>query len=96
MKFQNDYILLSLTSQTAILGLYNEANDNYDLLSYILFIFEYYIHTSREKQTLNIDILIPNLIKVKKRERQIRIGTINKREAYKRMWCITDNFLPVI
>ena len=83
MKFQNDFILPSLTPQTAILGLYNEANDNYNLLSHILLIFKY-IYISREKRTLNIGILIANLIKVKKREKQITIDTINKREACKK------------
>ena len=39
MKFQNNFILPSLTPQTAIRGLYNEANNNYNLLSHILFIF---------------------------------------------------------
>ena len=95
MKFQNDFILPSLTPQTAILGLYNETNDNYNLLSHILLIFKYYIYISREKRILNIDILIANLIKVKKREKQIIIVTINKREAYKKEWSITDNILPV-
>ena len=82
MKFENDFILPSLTPQTAILGLYNKANDNY-------------IYILREKRILNIDILIANLIKVKKREKQIIIVTINKREAYKKEWSITDNILPV-
>ena len=95
MKFQKDYILPSLTRQTAILGLYNEANNNYNLLSHILLIFKYYIYISREKRILNIDILIANLIKAKKREKQISIFTINKRDAYKKKWCITDNILPV-
>ena len=31
IKFQNDFILPSLTPQAAILGLYNEANDNSNL-----------------------------------------------------------------
>ena len=44
-------------------------------------IFKYYIYISREKRTLNIDILIANLIKVKKREKQISIVAINKREG---------------
>ena len=95
MKFQNDFVLLSLTPQTTILGLHNEANDNYNLLSHILLIFKYYIYISREKRILNIDILIANLIKAKKREKQISIFTINKRDAYKKKWCITDNILPV-
>ena len=32
-----------------------------------------------------MDILIANLIKVKKREKQISIVTINKRETYKKL-----------
>ena len=82
MKFPNDFILPSLTPQTAMLGMYNESNENYNLLSHILLIFQYHIYISREKRILNIDILIANLIKVKKREKQISIDTINKREAY--------------
>ena len=62
----------------------NEANGNYNLLNHILLIFKYYIYISREKRTLNLDILIPNLIKVQKREKQINIVTINKRKAYKK------------
>ena len=92
MKFQNDFILLSLTPQTAILGLYNEANDNYNLLSHILLIFKYYIYISREKRILNIDILTANLIKVKKREKQISIVIIDKREAYKKSGALQITF----
>ena len=55
MKFQNDFILPSLTPQTAVFVLYNEANDNYNLLNHILLIFKYHIYISREKRILNID-----------------------------------------
>ena len=41
IKFQNNFILPSLTPQTAILGLCNEVNDNFNLLSHILLIFKY-------------------------------------------------------
>ena len=92
MKFQKDYILPSLTRQTAILGLYNEANNNYNLLSLILLIFKYYIYISREKRILNIDILTANLIKVKKREKQISIVIIDKREAYKKSGALQITF----
>ena len=92
MKFQNDFILPSLTPQTAVLGLHNEANDNYNLLSHILLIFKYYICISREKRTLNIDILKANLIKVRKRQKQISIGTINKREACKKRGALQITF----
>ena len=68
-----------------ILGLYNEANDNYNLLSHILLIFKYCSYIAREKQILNIDILIANFKNVKKREKQISIVTIYKREAYKKV-----------
>ena len=92
MKFQNDFVLLSLTPQTAILGLHNEANDKYNLLSHILLIFKYYIYISREKRILNIDILTANLIKVKKREKQISIVIIDKREAYKKSGALQITF----
>ena len=49
MKFRNHFILPSHTQQTAMLGLYHESNDNYNLLSHILLIFKYHIHISREK-----------------------------------------------
>ena len=92
MKFQNNFVLLSLTPHTAILGLHNEANDKYNLLSHILLIFKYYIYISREKRILNIDILIANLIKAKKREKQISIFTINKRDAYKKSGALQITF----
>ena len=88
MKFQNDFILPSLTPQTAIFEMYNEANDNYNL-SHISLIFKY---ISRERRTLNIDISIANLRKVKKREKQISIGTINKKEAYKKRGALQITF----
>ena len=84
MKFQNDLILPSLTPQTGILRLYNKVNDNYNLLSHILLIFKCCVYISKEKRIPNIDILMANLIKIKKREKQISIATINKREAYKK------------
>ena len=66
-----------------------------NLLIHILLIPKYYIYISREKRKLNINILTANLIKVQKKGKQISIVTSNKREAYKRKWCITDNIVPV-
>ena len=76
MKFQNNFIQPSFTLQTAILGLYNEVNDNYNLLSHISWIFKYYIYISREKRILNVDILIANLNKSKEN------GEVNKHCYY--------------
>ena len=70
--FQKTFTLPSLAPQTAIIGLCNETNENYNLLSHILLIFKY-IYISREKRTLNTNILIANLRKVKKREKEISI-----------------------
>ena len=93
-KFQNDFIQPPLTPQTVILGLYNEPNDNYKLLSHILLILKYYICISRKKRTLNTDILIANLIKVKKgRSKWILLPAIKEKHTKKS--CVTDNILPV-
>ena len=40
MKFQNNFVLPSYTPQTAILGLYNKANENYNLQSHISLIYQ--------------------------------------------------------
>ena len=93
-KLQDNFILPLLTQQIAILGLYNDVSDNCNLMSHILLIFKYYIYSSREKRILNIDILIANLIKVNKKEKQKSLVTSKKGEAYKK-WCVTDNILPV-
>ena len=92
MKFQNDFIMLSLTPQTAILELYNEANDNYNPLSHMLLIFKYYIYISREKWTLNIDVLIANLIKVKKKEKQTSIVPSVKEKHTKKSGALQITF----
>ena len=52
MIVENDFILPSLTPQNVIPGQYNEANDNYKLLSHILLIFEYHIYISKKKTNI--------------------------------------------
>ena len=95
MKFQSDIILPSLTPQAAIHGLANEANNIYNLLNHIFLVFKYYVYRSREKHMLNINLLIDNLIEVKKKEKRISLASNNKTETYKGKWCIKDNVLPV-
>ena len=95
MKFQNGIILPSLSPQGAILVLTNEENNIYNLLNLILWVFKHYVYRSREKHILNIDILIDNLIEIKKIEKRISLANNNKKETYNKKWCITDNLLPV-
>ena len=77
-------MLPSLAPQNAILGLYNETNNIDNLLSQILLIFKCYSYLSKEKRILNIDILIANLMKGNKWEKQISLVTSNKKEAFKK------------
>ena len=49
IDFQKDFILQSLISQSVILGLYNEANGNYNLRSHILLIFKCFIFIYQKK-----------------------------------------------
>ena len=62
---------------------------------YILLVFKYYVYRSREKHIHNIDILIDNLIQMKKKEKRISIVSNNKTGTYNRKGCITGNVLPV-
>ena len=79
--FQNNIFLPLLTPQAVTLGLTKEANNLYNLLDQILLIFKYYINRSREKHLLNIDTLIKNLTKIKKKEKRISILSNNKRKT---------------
>ena len=78
---QIDIILPLLPPQTAIFGMINEANNIYNL-NYILLGFKYYVYRSRENHVLHIDILIDNLIEIKKKEKRISFVSNNKTEAY--------------
>ena len=57
------------TPQNAVLGVYNEAANNYNLLNHVLLIFKCCIYIWRGTCILNIDILIANLMKLKKRDK---------------------------
>ena len=51
--------------------------------------------TDQKRNIINIDILIDNLIQIKKTEKRISLVSNNKTETYNRKWCIIDNVLPV-
>ena len=65
-KYRRGAKCANTTKLYTTLRLSYEANVNYNLQSYILLIFKYYLYISREKHILNKDVLIANLMKVKK------------------------------
>lgn len=81
-KFQNDFIMSSLTPQITILGLCNEATIIFWAMFYW---FLNIIFMLREQRKLHIDTLLATLTKVKIREKQISLVPSNNREAYKKM-----------
>ena len=80
--------------QAAILELTNEVYNIYNL-NCISLVSKCYTYRSREKHVLNIDILIDNLIEIKKKEKRISVANNSKTETCNEKWCITDNVLPV-
>ena len=70
--FQNTLILLTLTPQTAILGILDSVSNNSFfenneiLINQILFIFKLYVYKSRKKIFLNINNFIAEIRKVKR------------------------------
>ena len=82
----------SLTPQTVILGLTNEANNIYKLLNYYLLVFRHYVYRPREKHILNRDILIHNLIEIKKKEKQISLVSNIKTEEYNKKGALQITF----
>ena len=73
--FQNNLILPTLTPQTAIFGFLDCTNndsifENKKCLSNcILLIFKLYVYKSREKKPLNINNLIAEIRKIKRKEK---------------------------
>ena len=59
-----------------------KQKNTYNLLNHSLLVFKYYVYMSRGKHILNIDILIYNLIEIKKKEKRISLISNNKTEAY--------------
>lgn len=70
--FKKVFSLPSLTPQTAIFGFTkNEHLDKFYLFNHILLIFKSYVYQTREKKALSFEILIGEIIKVKKIEKKI-------------------------
>lgn len=76
-------MMLSCRPLAAILGLTNEANNTSNLLSHILLVYKYYLDILRDKNTNNIDILIDNLMEIKKKEKRISFISNKKTETLK-------------
>ena len=57
---------------------------NYSFLNDILSVFKYYFYISREKQALNVNILMLNQIGIKGKEKRILLVSNSKTEAYKK------------
>ena len=45
-------------------------------------VVKYYVYMSREKQILNVDIFVDNLLEKKRKEKQISLARNNKTETY--------------
>ena len=84
-----------LTPQTAILGLFNDSVSNMCLINNILLLFKLYIYKSRNKHRLNINDLLPNILKIKKLKKVTAFGNRKKIAAYNKKWDITNRKLPL-
>ena len=67
-----------LTSQTTILGLFNDSVSNVALINHILLLFKLYIYKSRIKHRVNINDLLENNVKIKKLEKVTVFGNVKK------------------
>ena len=77
-------ILSTLTSQTAILGIFDSVSNNSFfennkiLINHILLIFKLYVYKSREKKLTNVNNLMAKILKVKKIEKEIALNNSMK------------------
>ena len=80
--FHCDLTFPLLTPQTAILGLFNDSENNVRLIKQILLLFKLYIYKSRNKHRLNTNALLPNILKIRKLEKITAFDNVRKVAAY--------------
>ena len=94
-------ILSTLTSQTAILGIFDSVSNNSFfennkiLINHILLIFKLYVYKSREKKLTNVNNLMAKILKVKKIEKEIALNNSMKTIAFRKKWHLTDNIISI-
>ena len=71
-----------LTSQTAILGLFNDSVSNIHLINHILLLLKLYIYKSQNKHQLNINELLATILNIKKPEKVTVFSNAKKVAAY--------------
>ena len=94
-RFHSDLKFLELTPQTAIVGIFNDSVSNIHLINHILLLFKLYIYKSRNKNRLNINELLANILNIKKLRKVIAFGNAKKIAANNKKWDITNRKLPL-
>ena len=99
--FQNSLVLPILTPQTAIFGLLDSTNSDYNLetnkllINHILLIFKLYVYRSREKQFIHINSLIAEIKSPRVIQKEIATSNSKKKIAFKNKWHITNNIISI-
>ena len=76
--FHSDLKFPILTTQTAILRIFNDSVSNIHLINHILLLFKLYIYKSRNKHQVNINKLLANILNMKKVEKVTAFGNVKK------------------
>ena len=98
--FQNNLILLTLTTQTAIFGFLDYINNdsilgnNKCINNHILLTFKLYVYKSREKKLWNLNNLTAEIQEIRRIENEIALPNSNKTIDFTRKWHMIDNIVP--
>ena len=91
---QSNLELLSLTSQSVILGFTDSQSENLIIINHLLLTFKYYIFKSRSNKHLSFLQLKIDIIKVKTLEEDLSKGDNNKSKKYRKKWQkVSDIFI---
>ena len=92
--FENSLILPALTSQTSLLGLWNDnANHDEPIINHFFLIFKLHVYNSRVKHRLNIMDLLINTKEI--RPNTVYLPTVGKKKLYQNKWRLTLEKLPI-
>ena len=88
--FKEDFPLVSLTPQVAILGYLNTDDKTFLLQNIIILLFKYYIYKSRQTGKLDLVSFISLLSKIKNLEKRLSFENQKNLKNFKRKWSLIE------
>ena len=83
-----------MSPQIATFGFVKGNDKSFLIQNMILMVFKLYVYKSRVSRTLNFNIFLHRLVKVKNVEKGAAFNNKKKHDMFLKKWSILENLLP--